>query len=102
MTTNRFKGNDMLKRLIPALAILGAAVLPALAHHAPVMFDLDKEVTLSGTVKSFRYANPHSSIKVMVPREGGPAVEWNIETVSPLVLDRAGIDPDALQPGDEV
>jgi hypothetical protein len=92
----------MMKRLIPAAAILAAVAIPAIAHHATVMFDSEKEVTLAGTVKEFRYVNPHASIHVLGPREGGQPVEWRIETDSPLVLGRNGIDSGDLQPGEKV
>lgn len=92
----------MLKYLVTVFAFVSAAALPAFAHHSTVMFAPDKEVNLTGTVKAFEYANPHSSIQILVPHEGGNTVEWNIETVSPLVLDRAGIEANALRPGDQV
>src|SRR5437660_3353985 len=56
---------------ITAGALTGAAVMPAFAHHATsVMFSLDQEVVLTGTVKGFRYSNPHSTIRILVPRGG--------------------------------
>jgi hypothetical protein len=88
--------------LIAAIGLLGAAALPALAHHSTVMFAKDKEVTLTGTVTQFTYTNPHAYIRVMVPGASGPAVEWRIETEASVVLGRAGIESKALQPGEQV
>jgi hypothetical protein len=92
----------MLKRLIPAVALLAAAASQADAHHSTAMFDAAKEVVLNGTIKEFQYTNPHSWIQIMVPGSGGREVEWSIETSAPIVLFRAGIRPTALRPGDKV
>src|SRR5262245_605592 len=101
-TALKLAPNDVLKILIPIIAFLGASVPLASAHHSTVMFAPNKEVTLTGTVKAFRYTNPHSFVQIMVPGAGGRLVEWTIETVSPLALKGAGIGPSALQPGEKV
>lgn len=90
-----------LNNIAAAVAFLGATALPAYAHHSEAMFASDREVSLTGTVKEFQYTNPHSYIQIVVPREGGQ-VQWNIETDSSLALDRAGIEPTTLQPGEKV
>jgi Family of unknown function (DUF6152) len=87
---------------VAANGLLGAAALPALAHHSTVMFAKDKEVTLIGTVTQFTYTNPHAYIRIMVPGAAGPAVEWRIETEASVVLGRAGIESRALRPGEQV
>ena len=38
-----------------SVALLVAVPLVAEAHHASVMFDSTKEITLEGTVKEFQY-----------------------------------------------
>lgn len=92
----------MLKHLIPAIVFLVAAPPPVSAHHSPYIFASDKEVMLTGTVVDFEYTNPHSWIRLVVPQEGGQPVEWSIETVSPIVLNRAGIERTAFEPGEKV
>ena len=92
----------MLKHLLCTAIVLGVAVIPASAHHSGAMFDGAKEIVLVGTIKEFQYTNPHSWIQILVPREGGGEVEWSIETAAPIVLLRAGIKSNALQPGDKV
>jgi Family of unknown function (DUF6152) len=94
--------NRFATRTVAAIGLLGAAALPALAHHSTVMFAKDKEVTLIGTVTQFTYTNPHAYIRIMVPGATGPAVEWRIETEASVVLGRAGIERRALQPGEQV
>jgi uncharacterized protein DUF6152 len=95
--TNRFA-----TRLIAAAGLASAVALPALAHHSTVMFAKDQEVKLTGTVTRFAYTSPHAFIQMTVPRPDGLPVEWRIATEAPVVLDRAGIEPSALQPGEQV
>jgi len=84
-----------------ALSLLvGAASVPAFAHHADVMFDKMKEMTLTGTVKQFENTNPHSMIELVVQSAGKP-VTWHIETDSPIVLQKVGAEP-MLQMGEKV
>jgi hypothetical protein len=83
---------------------LAAAVIatgPALAHHSFAMFDRQKEVTLTGTVKEFQWTNPHSFIQIEVP-EGGASATYSIEMNSPNNLTRQGWHSTSLKPGDKV
>jgi hypothetical protein len=74
-----------------------------LAHHSPAAFDRTKEVTLVGTVKEFRWQNPHTWIEVNVP---DPATKkdvlWGVELTSPTYLVRAGWKSNLIKPGDKV
>ena len=75
---------------------------PALAHHSFTMFDQSKTVTLHGTVKDFRWTNPHVFIQLLVKSDQGNEEEWSIEMTSPEHLSRAGWRPGTLKPGDPV
>jgi hypothetical protein len=83
-----------------AAAFLGAAA-PAAAHHALIMFSPDKELVLTGTVKEFRYQNPHVVVQVLVPGST-ENVEWTVLTEAPSELEEAGINRNSLQPGEQV
>jgi hypothetical protein len=89
-----------------AIAIASAAVsllaLPAAAHHSFAMFDQQKVVTLTGTVKNFEWVNPHSWIYLMVADDTGAAKEWAIEMASPAQTSRIGWKADSVKPGDNV
>jgi hypothetical protein len=74
----------------------------ALAHHSFAMFDQSKSVTLQGTIKDFRWTNPHVFIQLLVKTEGGSEAEWSIEMSSPEHLARVGWRPGTLKPGDKV
>jgi Family of unknown function (DUF6152) len=81
-------------------AVLTASAAPA--HHSFAMFDQSKAVTLEGTVKDFRWTNPHVFIQLLVKTEGGSEAEWSIEMTSPEHLARVGWRPVTLKPGDQV
>ncbi|MGO9590038.1 MAG: DUF6152 family protein [Candidatus Acidiferrales bacterium] len=86
-------------------AVAMAAMLaagPALAHHSFAMFDQAKKVTLQGTVKDFRWNNPHVFIQVLVKNDAGGEEEWSIEMTSPEHLARVGWRPGTLKAGDKV
>jgi hypothetical protein len=74
----------------------------AQAHHAFVMFDLGREVTLDGTVKEFQWTNPHTWMLLVVKDAAGREVEWSIEGSSPSNLARFGWTRRSLKAGDHV
>jgi uncharacterized protein DUF6152 len=90
--------------LVSALAAATVWVsAPALAHHSFAMFDREKEVTLTGTVREFQWTNPHAFIEVDVPAENGGASErWSVEMNSPNNLTRQGWKSSLLKAGDKV
>ena len=93
-----------MRRLYIACAfILGMGLAgSAYAHHSMEGFARDKNVTLVGTVKQFKWANPHSWIELEVPNDKGTVETWNIEMTAPFVLIRAGWRASSLNPGDKV
>lgn len=86
--------------LVAIAAMLAAS--PAPTHHSFTMFDQSKTVTLRGTVKDFRWTNPHVFIQLLVKDAAGNENEWSIEMTSPEHLARAGWWPGTLKPGDKV
>jgi hypothetical protein len=91
----------VLTYILTAVAVLLTAS-SALAHHSFAMFDQSKAVTLQGTVKDFRWSNPHVFIQLLVKNDAGNEDEWSIEMTSPEHLARVGWKPAALKPGDKV
>lgn len=91
---------------LKAVGFAGIAIamcsMPALAHHSFSMFDGEKNMKLGGTVKEFRWTNPHSWLVLMVANAQGTPEEWNIEMVAPGVLARQGWIPKTLKPGMKV
>jgi hypothetical protein len=81
--------------LLSATLVAGAA----LGHHSPAVFDLTKEVKLAGTVKEFRWSNPHSFIELNVAGEKGASDTWAIEMNGPSALVKAGWKSTTLKAG---
>jgi len=94
-----------MRRVLTCTLVAVAALLMAssgFAHHSFAMFDQSKTVTLQGTVKDFRWSNPHVFIQLMVKNDDGTEEEWSIEMTSPEHLVRVGWKPGTLKPGDKV
>jgi hypothetical protein len=84
-----------------ACALLALAA-SAWGHHSFAMFDLEKQVTVQGTVKEFQWTNPHCWLQVMVPDGKGGAQEWSFEMGAMGMLARTGWKSTTLKPNDEV
>jgi len=88
---------------IPAAALL-VSTPPALAHHS-VSGDyfMDQRSTVEGDLVEFQYRNPHSwvSFKAKDPKTG-ELVTWSVEWNGAGRLQRDGITPETLKPGDHV
>jgi hypothetical protein len=74
---------------------------PALAHHSFAMFDMDKRVTITGTVTAFEWTNPHTYIEIDVPDDKGVVKHWSIELGSPSILQQSGWKFSSLKKGDK-
>ena len=84
--------------LAAALAVVAAGV-PAQAHHSFAMFDLQKQVTVSGTVRQFQWTNPHAYIQLVAKDASGNDVEWSMEMGAPMYLYARGWRPRSLRAG---
>ena len=91
-----------MKSLLIASTLVVALAVPMAAHHSPAAFEPTKTVTLAGTIKEFRWQNPHSWIEIVVPNEKGQDVVWAVELTSPTYLIRSGWKSTTLKPGDKV
>ena len=57
---------------LAAASVLGILALPAGAHHSAIRFDLSiRDQTVTGIVKEFKAANPHTRIVLEVTDEKG-------------------------------
>lgn len=86
--------------VLRAAAVLVAA--PAAAHHSSSAYDKDKQLVVSGTVKEFRWANPHCWLYVLVPDGNGGTNLWSMEGGSVSVLARNGWRADSIKTGTHV
>ncbi|MDG2177033.1 MAG: DUF6152 family protein [Gammaproteobacteria bacterium] len=74
-----------------------------LAHHSPAVFyQMDKTVTVTGTVTEFRMGNPHIRVYFDMNNASGDSEQWMAEGGSRTVLLRHGWRGDEVKPGDVV
>src|SRR5262245_54509161 len=96
---------EIAMKLLQAGGLLVLAVclaVPAHAHHAAAGIDQTKTVTVDGTVKQFKWANPHSWLEVEVPNSKGGIDIWNLEMNPPSFLVRAGWKSNTVKAGDKI
>jgi len=87
---------------LAAAAVVLAAAVPAVAHHSNSAYQVDKIVTLEGTVKEWKWMNPHTWLILEVDGADGKKQEWAVEGRPPGILGRAGWSSTILQPGERV
>jgi hypothetical protein len=101
MLTRRWRTNPprFLRTWLCAVAL--CFMWPADAHHTSAMFDQQKSVTLTGTVRLFQWTNPHCWIQLVVEGRDSSR-EWSIEMGPPVDLLRNGWKRGTLKPGDRI
>jgi Family of unknown function (DUF6152) len=93
----------LLKRISIVVAVVLAAGLPAMAHHAfGSEFDPDRPVLLKGKIVRIEWVNPHAWIHIEVTNPDGTKDVWMVEGGSPNSLLRRGVTKDSLKVGTEV
>jgi hypothetical protein len=94
-----WRRNFGVRAVLVACAVLAATA--AWAHHSAAMFDDEKVLELTGTVKELQWTNPHIWIQVIVEKDG-VKTEWSLEGGSPNSLSRRGWRSTTFKPGDAV
>ena len=85
--------------VVAVISLVGVAV-PLWAHHAfAAEFDVNKPVTLKGTMEKWDMVNPHSWFHINVKGPDGKVVEWMVEGGSPNTLIRLGVTKYTIKPG---
>jgi hypothetical protein len=89
------------------LSLFGLALAaPLSAHHSiQAQFDINKHISVSGTVARIEFINPHSYLTVNVKDPDGKITKWAFEMGAAQQLRRAGLsraDRGGVKPGDEV
>jgi hypothetical protein len=96
----------MIMRVSFAAAILTAAfvgAVPAAAHHSfGGTYNVDRQITLKGTIVQLTLRSPHSFVYIEVADSSGTPQRWTIEGASAQQFAQQGFDKDAFKVGDPV
>lgn len=87
---------------ILTLILFTVSPLVSAHHSAGVFYDMNKEITLTGTVTEFRMGNPHLRIYFDMANEAGDTEKWMAEGGSRTVLLRHGWTGNEIKVGDVV
>ena len=97
----------MIKRTLVCLVLCGFMMAGSLlAHHSLAgVYDMKKDMELSGAVDSVKFVNPHGSLTVAVTNPDGSTTNWVLTLGSATALAQRGIGktgPNALHTGDKI
>jgi len=93
----------MKSRLITALLVIALFTSSSgYGHHSAAGIDRTKTVTVEGTVKQFKWGNPHSWLEVEVANSKRASDIWNFEMNPPAFLVRSGWKSTSVKAGDKV
>ena len=85
---------------VAAICVIGAA-FPMWAHHSHGQYE-DTFMDIEGVVKEIHLVVPHSWIYLEVKDDKGEPQMWALEATSRTGLQRIGVTPDYIKPGDAV
>jgi len=76
--------------------------LQAEAHHSFAAYDLSKVVTVTGTIKEFRWGAPHAQLVLAYTDAKGHPSELMVQSGSPAAFARQGFNPNSFKVGQKV
>ena len=88
----------MTRRLIAMAGILILVGATLSGHHSYAAFDTDHPVTVTGTLVSILYVQPHVILTLRTTDAQVYKVTWG----SPSTLERIGVRPTTFKTGDEL
>jgi hypothetical protein len=90
-----------MKRLSVFLVlVLLIGAVPVLAHHSfAAHYDMQKSITIQGTLVNVRLTNPHSWFLLDVKEADGTMSRWSFEAGTPGGMIRNGYKATELPPG---
>jgi len=74
----------------------------ACAHHGTAGYDMQKVITVKGTVTEFDWTNPHCVIYVDSKTDSGEVQHWVLELGAPQHMIRSGWNKNSVKAGDDI
>ena len=93
--------NKQLNVFLMCVCFLAVSV-PLLAHHGAAGYDMDKQLSIKGTVTDWLWANPHCFLKFDSTDDAGNVAHWAVEVSNPTDMTKRGWSKHSLNPGDKV
>jgi hypothetical protein len=92
------------KWLLVLTAAVAASATGLVAHHGTsITYEMDKTITVTGTVDEFDFGYPHPSLFVDVKSDKGQVVKWGVEFLpTPAALRELGWTKESIKTGDTV
>ena len=91
----------VVRALLPAIVLMSGSA--TFAHHAFYsVYDGERTVTVEGTVREFRFVNPHAHMTLDIVDERDNSVAWNVEFDGVLNLTNGGWTADTIPAGSRV
>src|SRR5436190_19836533 len=97
----------MIKRTLVCVVLCGFMTAGSLmAHHSLAgVYDMKKDMELSGSVESVKFVNPHGSLTVAVKNPDGSSTSWVFTLGSATALAQRGTGktgPNGVRGGDAI
>jgi hypothetical protein len=93
--------HTVVRAIIVTATLVGLAA-PALAHHSFGEFQMDKPLTLSGTLTKMNFVNPHSYMEIDTVDANGKKVHMRCEMRAATLLKRSGWSAEMFKVGSRV
>lgn len=95
----------LIKHMSAAALALGLLIPAAFAHHSTNgIYNEETEIEITGTVKSWRFINPHPSLILSVVNAAGVSEDWDVSYGGSAVthLVRRGYTADTFKEGETI
>src|SRR5262245_23823137 len=80
--------------LVGSVLVVLAAPAP-MAHHSAAAYNTQQQVTITGTVLQYRFANPHVYLTLQVKQDDGSTATVEVEAGAASVLNGLGFTKDS-------
>jgi len=89
-------------RGVSALLLVVVMATVVETHHGSADYDVNREVTVEGSVTEWRWSSPHTWVMLKVARSNGPAEAWSGEGPPLNWAEARGWSKTTLKPGETV